>query len=61
MGGYGPEGTEGLPPYPTGHKSETLLELNALYRTMDCDQSGTIDREDIDGCSVDGKSAYIHE
>jgi len=22
---------------------------------MDCDQSGTIDREDIDGCSVESK------
>ena len=34
-----------------------LLELNELYSTMDCDQSGTIDREDIDSCSVEGKSA----
>jgi hypothetical protein len=29
--------------------------LNELYSKMDCDQSGTIDREDIDGCSVERK------
>ena len=47
VGGYGPEGTEGRPPYPTGHKSETQrLRARAITNGKQRTQqsTGTDDR-----------------
>ena len=47
MGGYGPDGMEGLPPYPTGHKSETQrLRARAITNGKQRTQqsTGTDDR-----------------